>query len=517
MVVPVVPWLLGDWWVGFPRGLRAAGLGIWLGWVLWTVWRQVVRPYGKLPQGDALALFIERSAPSLRSRLISAVQLGRDSLDAIPAAFVDRLQADAHRAAATLDPRTLVPVEGLRRQAWRTLPGLLVLGIWLGLAWPTSGILIRRALLEDVAVPRKTRLLEVTGPVRVGRGDEVTLRARAEGMIPDAGVLEMRHGSGRVQTVPLDREPGKPGAFARVLPGLASSFQYRVRVNDAESEPFTVEVLPRPLITNLTLTQVWPAYTGRGEQVRRAGELSLLKGSRLRVEGEANRPLTNAVLRIGGADRMMEAELDAGTPDRVRFEFPVDDERINSLTLDLKDRDGIPSRDSAVYAVEVVPDRAPQVRLVLPARREELATRRGTVLVAFEAEDDVGLGELWLCHQAAGSTNTTPVRVALEVEKDVGTALKRRVDWVIASMKPGPAEGAMIEFWIEATDRNDVAGPGVGRSEKYLLRVVSEAEKRADLLARAGDAIGRLGDVAQGQDRLNESLGRIIMLRQTAP
>lgn len=69
----------------------------------------------------------------------------------------------------------------------------------------------------------------------------------------------------------------------------------------------------------------------------------------------------------------------------------------------------------------------------------------------------------------------------------------------------------MVEFWVEATDRRQDGGPGVGRSERYLLRIVTEAEKRADLLSRAGDAIGRLGDVALGQERLNETLGRIIL------
>ena len=75
----------------------------------------------------------------------------------------------------------------------------------------------------------------------------------------------------------------------------------------------------------------------------------------------------------------------------------------------------------------------------------------------------------------------------------------------------------MVEFWVEAADRNDGDGPGIGRSERYLLRVVTEAEKRADLLGRAGDAIGRLGDVAQGQERLNDSLGRLILARPATP
>ena len=68
----------------------------------------------------------------------------------------------------------------------------------------------------------------------------------------------------------------------------------------------------------------------------------------------------------------------------------------------------------------------------------------------------------------------------------------------------------MIEYWLEAEDNNNVTGPGVGTSEHQLARVVSEAEKRADLLNRAGDYLGSISDVAGDQERLNKNLGAII-------
>jgi hypothetical protein len=39
---------------------------------------------------------------------------------------------------------------------------------------------------------------------------------------------------------------------------------------------------------------------------------------------------------------------------------------------------------------------------------------------------------------------------------------------------------------------------------------VSEAEKRADLLNRAGDYLGSISDVAADQERLNKALGATI-------
>ena len=52
--------------------------------------------------------------------------------------------------------------------------------------------------------------------------------------------------------------------------------------------------------------------------------------------------------------------------------------------------------------------------------------------------------------------------------------------------------------------------PGVGESEHLVAKVVSRAEKRAELLGSASDAIGTVGESTADQERLNEELGETI-------
>ena len=52
--------------------------------------------------------------------------------------------------------------------------------------------------------------------------------------------------------------------------------------------------------------------------------------------------------------------------------------------------------------------------------------------------------------------------------------------------------------------------PGIGATDHQLIKVVSEAEKRADLLNRAGDYLGSITDVVNDQEKLNKNLGLII-------
>lgn len=504
-----------DWWWGLPRGARlltdlvviaVAGYAAWrVGWVRWR----------RLPRREGLALWVERRRPELRSRLISALQLSRQSVGSPEGrAYVRRLVEDAGRAAADLDPGALAPADSLRRCAWRTVP-ILALGVaLLGVTWPVSQVLLRRALLEEVPVPRKTRLVEITGARIVGRGDDLEISARVEGVMPGEGMLIVRHASGRVQRLSLEAEEGRRGVYRRRLANLSSPFQYRVRIHDAESGEFPVTVLPRPVVTNLVLVQTPPAYAGLASREVAPGELTLLRGSRLRVEGAASQALRRATIRLGGLDEAVVASIEGGGRDRFSADLAIEDARLTGFSVDLEDDHGIGSRDPAVYTIQVVPDRPPKVRMILPARREELATVRGKVLVAFEVSDDLGLASLWLRHQPAGSTNRSGLGGReFELAGETQGTLRRRFEWDMASVQPRPAEGELLEFWIEAMDRNDRDGPGVGRGEPFVVRLVSEAEKRADLLTRAGDAIGRLGDVAQGQERLNETLGRIILAK----
>jgi hypothetical protein len=457
---------------------------------------------------------VERRVPQFRSRLISALQLTRTEVATEEAAaFIRRLVDDARRASTQINPRELVPAEGVRRSASVAVPVLLVLltvGAWGG---SNTMALLRRAFLEEVPVPRRTRLVEVTGHRTVGRGDDLTLEAIAEGVIPRHGRLVLRHASGRVQSLPMEPDRARERRFQRSIANLQASFSYRVRVNDAESAEYRVEVLPRPVVTNLVLVQWFPSYTGREATIVEPGELTLLRGSRLEIKGAASQALVRAALRLGGIEEERSAMVDLTSSNRFSAQIEMDDPRLNSFSIELVDERDIPSRDPAVYTIQIVPDQTPKVRMLLPPRREELATTRGAVLLSFEASDDFGLAAIQLHHQAAGSTNPVHGIVELELGEATNEVMRRRFEWDLTLLRPAPAEGDLIEFWIEASDANTIDGPGVGRGDRYLLRIVSEAEKRADLLSRAGDAISRLTDVAQGQERLNESLGRIILAK----
>jgi hypothetical protein len=80
----------------------------------------------------------------------------------------------------------------------------------------------------------------------------------------------------------------------------------------------------------------------------------------------------------------------------------------------------------------------------------------------------------------------------------------------MSAVSPLLVERTAIEFWVEVRDTNNATGPGVTTTDHYAIKVVSEAEKRAELMSRLDEYLSQLSGVADSQLKLNQALGELI-------
>jgi hypothetical protein len=262
--------------------------------------------------------------------------------------------------------------------------------------------------------------------------------------------------------------------------------------------------------------QIFPPYTRLPNAKRALGDLSLLAGSRLKLTALATRDIKQATLRLVGLSNTAPVQLNTQNPREIRAEFDIPAKGLTGFTIDMLDTDGMESRDSAVYRIDVVPDRVPKVRVTYPDRREELVTRAASQPIGFEANDDFQIAKARLRYRVGESEEGQIQTIDLDLGTNVVKSLRNVYPWSIRDFQPPLIEGTRIEFWVEIEDNNNVTGPGIGTTEHQLLRVVSESEKRADLLNRAGDFIGTISDVTGDQEKLNANLGALIMEKRNA-
>ena len=525
MTTALSGWLAGETVTDFLANLPwlarlvflVAGVGVAVGLLFWFG----IRPLRKRLRDEVVALMIERALPAFRSRFIATVQLAKTNDASVSPVLVKALVAETTALAATMDFSAVIDTRRLRRWLKIAACALLVVGALAKIGESKSWPLARRALLFRNPVPRKTLIREVTAPRVIAIGDSWRVAAVAGGIVPQGGRLVIKTASERRQEFDLPLESSPPPTFARTLLSMQESFDFRVQLGDAETDSVHVKVKPRPGVAGIECRQIFPAYTRLPAQRRALGDLKILAGSRLALKVHTNAIMKSGEIRLVGADRekvVKSVPLAPDAKDRTllagEVEIPAKD--ADGLTLHLVDEDGIESRGAAIYPLEVLPDEPPTIKILWPDRREELLTREATMLLSFVARDDYGVAKVRL-NYAVDWVEGAPHKT---IDLDLGSALpkevNRRFNWRIGQITPHVEEGSVIDYWFEVLDANDITGPGVGATEHMQARIVSEAEKRADLANRLSDAMEGLNGVKHGQEDLSQQLGELIFEKPAA-
>ncbi|MEQ2009976.1 MAG: hypothetical protein ABMA26_24585 [Limisphaerales bacterium] len=509
-----------DWFLDFPWAIRFLIFVSYLAAAGHIIWHSILIPILRQPDDDDVALLVERGHPQFATRLIAALQLTRPGALQIGEApsLVRELVSETERLARPLDFTDVISTRQFRRLVgW----AVVIVGIGGVVFWKgeevSRDLLSRAFLSREIEVPRKTRIGQTSGDLRIARGDNVSLFAIAKGVVPDRAKLVLKFASGRTQEFLL--EPGKESKarFEQALENVQDSFDYTFHIGDGKSRSARVEAVERPGIAKLDALQVYPEYTGLGTVRRSLGDLTLLVGSKLNLTLTPTKEVAKGAVLVTSTTNAQPLSLPLAVNPKnareVQVSIPITSESLSGFSIHLEDKFGFRSKDDAVYRLEVLPDKAPVVRITYPERKEELITQKATILIGFEAVDDFAVKQLFLRYTVDGGEEKG-IELTLET---ASRALRRRYDWKVGALNPKVSEGAMLEYWIEARDNNNVTGPGIGTSEHFSAKVVSDAEKRADLLNRVGDSIGAIGEAANDQEKLNQRLGDIIQGRPERP
>jgi hypothetical protein len=234
------------------------------------------------------------------------------------------------------------------------------------------------------------------------------------------------------------------------------------------------------------------------------GDLSLLAGSVLKLSVAASGPVKQGSVHLAGLEKDVPLKVDPSNAKEAHGEIPIPKEGLTGFSLKLVDDNGIASRETALYRIDIVPDLPPTIKITRPGS-DEVATAGATEVIAFVADDDFGVASVLLHYMVNDSKEKV-------IEFDLAGAnprhLERRFEWSLATLKLAP--GGIIDYWMEAVDANNVTGPGKGVTDHAEIKIVTDDEKRTELTSRMNDAIGSLDEVSQSEDDLSQKLGTQI-------
>ena len=290
--------------------------------------------------------------------------------------------------------------------------------------------------------------------------------------------------------------------FVQRLERITRPLDVCFAIGKARSAWTPVRIRYQPEIAAMQAVIVPPAYTGlpRRELVAGAAPLKLLAGSRVELRVTSNRDLAGGQLNIVPTRNPDAAGVVHGEPaaaGSLRFSWTaVDDATLSVRVLDVA---GAANREPPELHQEIVPDRPPEVAVEKPPPYS-LAVAGSVLPLRGHVSDDYGLRYAGFVHGMVG------YRDRLQVKPDIAGREEVNLDRDLDLATLGARAGDVLEFYIEAGDRNP-ALTGVTASDLVRVEIISAEGYAAMIRART--------TIASFMARFREAQRQLKTLRET--
>ena len=475
--------------------------------IIWSLFSLIT----KWKNDETLALEIERKNKDFDSRLISSIQFAKRKAkfpENAPMSMVHNMILETKDVSKKFNFLKIVNPKALTRATLIFFVIIITSGIWVYSEKDNIPILVKRALGEQIEIPRDTTIIEEPNISKVGIGDNIqmTFKVKSKKNSELKANLNIEYNSGRNVKVSLERTEKEPDTYTGTIEDVPESFSFDAQIDDAKTKTLTVTAIERPTIKNISVTQVYPEYTKQSPTNHVPGDFTFFPGSEVTINIESSKELDSGNLKFLGLDNQMPLSVNEANKKEGVAKIKIPSQSLSGFSVSLTDSEEMDSKNNAIYKISLLTDLPPEIRITYPKRSEELVTRKATLLIKYEAIDRFGVNSINLKYKREENEIVT---IPLMKEESSKKQISDSYEWNLGSLKTGLSEGDQIEYWLEASDQN-ISGLNISSSEKLSLKVVTPEEKRADLLGRTSDALGSVDEATNDQENLNKDLESII-------
>ncbi|MDZ7725497.1 MAG: DUF4175 family protein [candidate division KSB1 bacterium] len=296
-----------------------------------------------------------------------------------------------------------------------------------------------------------------------------------------------------------------PGVFTTTLMNIRKSFTYRIRAQSKQSPEYTVSVLERPVVRELSLQVTPPAYTGLTTRSveKNVGNVTALPGARVHLNATANKPLHDAALLF--SDSTLQS-LDVQN-ETIYGAFRL--YRDVKYQIQLTDRDSLSNPDPISYQVKALADQYPFVEITSPGRDIELGDDM-RIPLAVNSQDDYGISRVQLgyqvLHEGRGNVDSTGFSFKT-LETDKTTQIETNYDWDTEETHLLPTD--VLVYFVRVYDNDTVNGPKSSETRRYRARFPSLAEMYDTFTQTRETTTDKIKDTFQKSQNLQKRVDRL--------
>ncbi len=295
--------------------------------------------------------------------------------------------------------------------------------------------------------------------------------------------------------------------FSYVFKNLQHNTKFKLSADGYTSHEYEISVLPNPVLLNFEIQLDYPAYIGKKNEVlHNTGDLVIPAGTR--VSWNFNTKDTRS-LRINFQDTAYLLSPSANACSYKNRFLKSDSYSITTSNEFIK------SKDSVVYAINVIPDLYPTMEV--EERKDSVSTQR--LYYHGEVKDDYGFTGLnfnyKLNHKedSAAAGNTAGAKYVTERIPVSGTFTQDQFMYFWDLGKLNLAPGDQIEYFFEVSDNDGVHGPKTTRSQKMLfqaptLKELAEKSEESSQTVKSdiSESIQKAKDLQKDIDELHKKV-----------
>ena len=506
----------------FPLIVRLLLLPVFTGTILYVLWKRIIRRSLAAIRRDQLATLLEHYVPRLNEALVTAVEMTavecpaaeKSGSDADSDTDFERqfMQQTIDEAAVLLRGVNVHRFFRVGRVFSRFTFALLCVALTAGAcAYHSETFSLwfsRNILLSEQEYPRRSELLVdgfQDGKVRIGRGDSFTLSIRASEdmpLVPETIRVRVGTPESGYRTWLLDqfrretREGARWRIFSTTFPEMLETVHLHIRGADSTLSGLLIEVVPTPTLTEMALTQHFPAYMQRSERVvTLSGRTMIPDGTAITITAKSTKPLIHAAVIINETETSL-TPIPNEPFDTIELTLPALREE-TTMDFRLTDMDALINRHPIRAELGIIRDQPP----VVTARLEGIGpaiTPEAVLPIVGEITDDNGLA-LAMIHYttepAADNEETETQREPTEGTTPITGITSGQTIFPLSqsfAVSPiGVLPGDKLVLYVEASDAFDLDTPEeqyhtgqTGTGTRWQLEIVTPEQLKTLLETR---------------------------------
>ena len=435
----------------------------WLAVNIYILVRLVIIPLlklfhiGTVMDEEEAARIVGAHFPEVKDKLLNTIQLKKLSESNGTLAL---LQASIDQKTKALRPvpfMRAIDLRNNRKYLRYALPPLIIILILLfsspsTLTEPSKRLIHHRV---EYAKPLPFTLTILNDRLEAVQQEDFTLRVGISGDELPSGLQILINGS------MLAFQKADAGNFSYTFNNLQQDLSFSILAEGYSFGPYTLRVMPKPVIINYELSLDYPAYTGKKDEVfENTGDFVVPEGTVVSWN-VATRDTRSLSFRLNGRT----IKLEAGKSNAFTYSEMLRESLQYSISVE---NEYLSNPDTLSYAITVIPDVFPTA--IFEEFRDSVYDKR--LYFQGQISDDYGFSDLtfnyeYLNHfdsaRIEGTVYKDPVGFSAGVTKQM---IFHHFDLGLINVGPGDE----IAYYFEVWDNDGVNGPKSSRSHRMVFR-----------------------------------------------